>query len=108
MSIRDKIENNLAIWLLGTLLTGFATGVGAYRSILEIAQLKTIPLSDYNRLQRLQDAADASPHSEPSKSLSPAALTITTPPPSPPIASARTAKAHLKFRTFHARIKRLP
>jgi hypothetical protein len=43
MSLKDTIENNPVIWTLGILLAGFLAGVSAYRSVLEIANLQTIP-----------------------------------------------------------------
>ena len=50
MSLRERIENNITVWLLGTLLTGFLAGIGAYKAIIEIAQLKTISVAEYDRL----------------------------------------------------------
>jgi hypothetical protein len=43
MSFKERIEDNAALWLLGTLLTGFIAGLGAYKGILEIAQLAVVP-----------------------------------------------------------------
>jgi HEAT repeat protein len=42
MSIKEKIENNAAVFLLGALVTGFLAGIGAYQAILEIAKLKVV------------------------------------------------------------------
>lgn len=45
MSIKEKVEENVVLWLLGMLVTGFLSGIGAYKAILEIAQLTVIPKS---------------------------------------------------------------
>ncbi len=47
MNIKQLIEQNITIWLLGTLFTGFAAGFGAYRAILEISARITIPIEEY-------------------------------------------------------------
>ena len=39
MSIRERVEQNVTIWLLGTLLVGFLAGLATYEGILAIAQL---------------------------------------------------------------------
>jgi hypothetical protein len=59
MNLRERIEDNLTVWLLGTLLTGFLTGLGAYKQILEIAQLEVIPKV---KLEQLQAAASQVTH----------------------------------------------
>ena len=41
-TIREKIENNLIVWLLGALLMGFLSGIGTYKAALEIMKLETI------------------------------------------------------------------
>jgi hypothetical protein len=51
-SIRDKIDRNLTIWLLGTLLTGFLSGIGAYRAIQDMAGLKTVSAADAEASER--------------------------------------------------------
>ena len=43
MTIRQRIEENIAIWLLGTLLTGFLAGVATYKSVQEIGGLEPSP-----------------------------------------------------------------
>ena len=40
--IKEKIENNIAVWMLGTLLTGFMAGIGTYEGALKIMNLETI------------------------------------------------------------------
>ena len=51
-SIRDRIEQNLVVWLLTTLLTGFGAGMGAYRTIQEIGGLAPVSKSRYEDLQK--------------------------------------------------------
>ena len=38
-NIKEKIERNVTVWLLGTLLTGFLSGIGVYRGIQDMAGL---------------------------------------------------------------------
>lgn len=45
MTLKEKIENNLTLYTLGLLCTGFIAGVGVYRGIIEIAGPKTIDVS---------------------------------------------------------------
>ncbi|MDH3348638.1 MAG: hypothetical protein OEM02_11150 [Desulfobulbaceae bacterium] len=40
--IKDKIENNITLWLLGTLFTGFMAGIGTYEGALKIMNLQKI------------------------------------------------------------------
>jgi hypothetical protein len=42
MTLKERIENNLTIWFLGAIVTGFVAGVGAYQGILSIAQLEVV------------------------------------------------------------------
>src|SRR5258708_1247048 len=51
MTLRERIEDNIAIWLLGTLLTGFLAGIGAYKSVLEISSQKMISATEYDQLK---------------------------------------------------------
>lgn len=51
MNIRERIENNLVIVFLATLLTGFLAGIGAYEAILNIAHLKVISEAQYAQCQ---------------------------------------------------------
>lgn len=52
MNLRERIENNLTVWLLSTLTVGFLAGIGAYKAILEIAQLEVIPKVKLEQLQQ--------------------------------------------------------
>jgi hypothetical protein len=54
-NIKEKIENNVVVWMLGTLLTGFLAGIATYKSALEIQGLETI---GKERLKQLENAAN--------------------------------------------------
>ncbi|HEY2290884.1 MAG TPA: hypothetical protein VGM86_09310 [Thermoanaerobaculia bacterium] len=45
MSLKERVEENAVLWLLGFLVTGFLSGIGTYKTILEIAQLTVVPKS---------------------------------------------------------------
>lgn len=59
MNLREKVENNLTIWLLSALLAGFLAGVGTYESVLKIAQLEVIPKGQVDALRKQKDALDS-------------------------------------------------
>jgi hypothetical protein len=42
MTFKERIENNLAIWMAGVIVTGFVAGFGAYQAILSIAHLEVV------------------------------------------------------------------
>lgn len=46
MNIKDKVEQNVIVWLLGTLLTGFGSGIATYKAVIEIADLRVVPSSE--------------------------------------------------------------
>jgi formylglycine-generating enzyme required for sulfatase activity len=52
MSFKDKVENNIVLWLLGSLLAGFLAGIAAYKAVIEIAQLKTISSTEYKKCKQ--------------------------------------------------------
>jgi hypothetical protein len=52
MGLRENIENSVVIWLLGTLLTGFLAGIGAYKAVLEVAKYEVISKADLDQLKR--------------------------------------------------------
>jgi hypothetical protein len=54
MSLREKIEDNLTIWLLTMLVTGFVAGIATYKAILEIAQLEVVPKAKAEQLRASQ------------------------------------------------------
>lgn len=58
-SIREKIESNLVIWTLLSLLAGFGAGFGAYETILKTAQLEPVRSSTIKQfeaeIQRLEE-----------------------------------------------------
>ncbi|MEK7275037.1 MAG: hypothetical protein AAB296_02310 [Candidatus Desantisbacteria bacterium] len=51
-NIKERIEQNVTVWLLGTLLTGFLSGVGAYRTIQNMAELSVVPATKIGESQR--------------------------------------------------------
>jgi hypothetical protein len=44
--LRTRVEENVTIWLLGTLLTGFLAGIGVYRAIQDMAGLKIMSAAE--------------------------------------------------------------
>ena len=54
--IKEKVENNVAVWMLGTLLTGFLAGIGTYEGALNIMSLETI---SRDRLKQLEESANS-------------------------------------------------
>jgi len=69
MNLRERIEDNLTIWLLTTLVTGFVAGAGAYKAILEIAQLTVISKARLEQLEAhdktIQSQDDKQPPTNP-------------------------------------------
>ncbi|MCI5115155.1 MAG: hypothetical protein D3920_03090 [Candidatus Electrothrix sp. AW2] len=49
--IKEKIENNIVVWMLATLLTGFLSGIATYEGALKIMGLETI---SKDRLKQLE------------------------------------------------------
>ena len=56
MTLRERIEDNPVVWLLGSLLAGFLAGIGAYQAILEIAHLKVVPEARLAEMQSIVPA----------------------------------------------------
>lgn len=52
MTFKERVEANAVLWLLGCLLTGFLSGISAYRAVQEMAGLEPISKSDYQDLQK--------------------------------------------------------
>jgi hypothetical protein len=42
MNLKDKIENNVVIWFLGTLIAGFVAGIGTYEAFVRMARLEPV------------------------------------------------------------------
>jgi|GEM_PF-6616981 len=53
-SLKEKIENNIAIWMLAILLTGFLSGLATYEGALKIMSLETI---SKDRLKQLESTS---------------------------------------------------
>ena len=64
MGIRERIQDDPVVWFLGTLVTGFLSGLGAYQGTLKIMHLEVVP-----------EVVAAEPHKQASEVL------ITTPQP---------------------------
>jgi len=47
MPFRQQIENNPVLWLIGTAVTAFVAGFGAYRAILSVARQETVQAGSY-------------------------------------------------------------
>ena len=47
MKLKERVENNIVVFLLGALLTGFLAGIGVYKGILEIAKLDVVQEGNY-------------------------------------------------------------
>jgi len=58
MGFKESIEKNVVVWLLGILVTGFVTGVGAYKGILDISGSTTILKERRMELERKVDELD--------------------------------------------------
>jgi hypothetical protein len=59
MSLKQKIEDNLTLTVLGLLLTGFIAGVGVYKTLLTVAPTTAFPggsvVIDTSALQKQVD-----------------------------------------------------
>jgi len=56
-TLRERIEDNIAVWLLGTLLAGFLAGIATYRSVQEIGGLQIVTTVHEEELKgKLSDA----------------------------------------------------
>jgi hypothetical protein len=49
--IKEKVENNVVVWMLGTLLAGFLAGIGTYEGALEIMNLETVSKERIEQLE---------------------------------------------------------
>lgn len=54
--IKEKVENNVAVWMLGTLLAGFLAGIGTYEGALKIMSLEAV---SKDRLKQLEESAQS-------------------------------------------------
>jgi hypothetical protein len=73
MSFKERVENNVVVWLLGTLFAGFLAGIGTYQTLLEIAKLAVI---SKDRLSTLEQSADRNGSFPPASELERRALYI--------------------------------
>ena len=72
MKFKEHVENNVTMWLLGSLTTGFIAGISAYEAVLRISGMETIAIAEKNRLvaaaESVQNGAGSQPGSSPLKS----------------------------------------
>src|SRR5512136_876512 len=54
-NIKEKVERNVTIWLLSTLLTGFLAGIGVYHAVQDMAGLKVMSAVDLANSKRQLD-----------------------------------------------------
>ena len=47
MTIKERVENNPALWAAALLIVGFGAGIGAYRGLLEITNQETVIKGSY-------------------------------------------------------------
>lgn len=59
MTLKERIEDQPVIWLLGALFTGFLVGIGTYQGIMEIASLETSPAGTRASLNATQEKLGA-------------------------------------------------
>jgi hypothetical protein len=57
-NIKKTIEQNVTVWLLTTLLTGFLSGIGVYRAVQDMAGLKTVSGAELADAQRQRAALE--------------------------------------------------
>lgn len=50
-SFRERVEANITVWLLSTLLVGFLAGFATYRTIQEVGGIQPIPKSRIDQLE---------------------------------------------------------
>lgn len=60
-SIKERVENNLIVYFLGTLLTGFLSGVATYQGALKLVDYSPVPQAEYSRLKALAAEPRQSP-----------------------------------------------
>lgn len=58
-TLRQQVEENVVVWLLGVLLTGFLAGIGTLKAIHEFAGLETVPKSDRKAYEEKLTASSA-------------------------------------------------
>jgi hypothetical protein len=62
-SLGDRLRDNLVVFFLTTLLTGFLAGIGTCKAVLEMAGLTTVGKSELARLQSQSQPAPPAMHS---------------------------------------------
>jgi hypothetical protein len=59
MTFKERVEANAVFWLLGCLLTGFLSGISAYRAVQDMAGLEPVAKSDYRDLQKRAEESES-------------------------------------------------
>lgn len=55
MKLRDRIEENIVVWFLGTVVVSFGGGFGAYQAFLESARMDVVSQGTYIKLELVTD-----------------------------------------------------
>lgn len=63
MTIRERVEQNVIAWLLGTSLAGFVAGFGAYEAILRVSERTTVSKERLAQLEEIERRALIEPES---------------------------------------------
>jgi len=59
VTLKERVEENIVLWLLGSLLTGFLSGIATYRTVQEIGGLEPISKTEYTALERKANDSEA-------------------------------------------------
>lgn len=57
-SLRSRIEEHPVLWALGSVLTGFLAGIGAYQGILRIAKLEVVSAYELQRTAKVDERVE--------------------------------------------------
>lgn len=55
MGLKERIENNAVVWLLGTVVVAFMAGIGAYEFFVRVAGLQLVPKAEVEAHQKVVD-----------------------------------------------------
>ena len=53
MSLKERVEQNVVVWFLGAIVTGFLAGIGTYEAVLRIAKLEVMSQNQRQRYEML-------------------------------------------------------
>lgn len=60
MTLKERVEENIVLWLLGSLLTGFLSGIATYRTVQEVGGLEPVSKIAYKALEQRAGESEAS------------------------------------------------